>query len=77
MKKLYLCRVELTYYALAENEAEARGLVDEVALDERDSVLVEEAKPGPLVGGWDGDCLVYNHEGAEVLLKDAMRGVGR
>lgn len=79
--KLYLCRINAVYYALARTPEEARSL-GEAALINPDEVplITADEVTDPLHNyraGWTGDSFVHDRRGRNVRLKDAMKRVGR
>lgn len=71
MKRLYECRLELTYYALSADPGEARRYVAAAVRDAyltADELDVGEVCPGdPRAAGWTEASAVY-HEGSEEIL---------
>jgi hypothetical protein len=61
VKRLYVLTVEYTAYVMAESEAEAEGLEDEVTRTETFPEIRADLvhHHNGIEGGWDGDCLVY------------------
>jgi hypothetical protein len=76
-KKLYLCEIHTTYYALADNPLEAARYASDHLDDQSGAInttsVTQMEKSSDVVydDGWDDECLVYGAEG-QVTLGDVV-----